>query len=253
MAVFYSIVLVGAGLVEFQIMGAIQSFMIELASDGELVLGESRRIIGVLIFQPIFIYLLSLITGDKFRKIADFIAAGTFICFVFGKIACLLEGCCHGFPNPNGVYSAYGEGLVVPVQLYESLSTIPVVIFLTILLSKKIKLRPGCLFPIGCIGYSAVRIFWENYRYYDNQWESNYFHGLNFWQLWCVISIIISVIWIIVIYALPKYAECSMETNQNALLPKIIAFICSWYDSKKAEKAKIIVHHNKNKKKYHKK
>lgn len=252
MAVIYSVVLVGAGLVEFQIMGKIQDILINIASGGEIVLGNSRRIIGVLFFQPIFIYLLSLITGDKFRKIADFIAPGTFICFVFGKIACFTQGCCHGYPDPNGFFTDNLGEKAFPVQLYESATTILVVVVLTILLSKRIKIRRGSLFPIGSILYSIIRFYWENYRYYDNQWEKDYFLGMNFWQVCCVLVIIISVIWLIVLYSAPKYAKCSMEKNEKALLPVMKKKIDTYAEEKK-ERNK--VHHtakdkkrNKNKK-----
>ncbi len=250
MAVVYSVVLVGAGLVEFQIMGKIQDVLINIASNGEISLGNSRRIIGVLFFQPIFIYLLSLITGDKFRKIADFIAPGTFICFVFGKIACLLRGCCHGYPYENGLYSDNLGANAFPVQLYESLTTILVVLALTILLHNKIKIRKGSLFPIGSILYSIIRFYWENYRYYDNQWEKNYFLGMNFWQTCCVLVIIISVIWLIVLYAVPKYAECSFEKSDRALLP-IIENKLRTYAEEKRERNR--VHHTTKDKKRNKK
>ncbi len=241
MAVFYSIILVGAGLVEFEIMGEIQNLLIKIASDGEIVLGGSRRILGVLVFQPIFIYILSLITGDRFRKIADFIAAGTFICFVFGKIACFMQGCCHGAPDENGLFSAEFGGKVFPVQLYESFSTVFVVVILTLLLSKKVKIRPGSLFPIGSILYSIIRFFWENYRYYDNQWEEDFLLKMNYWQFWCVIVIIISVVWLAILYKKPEYEQCNYDKNPKAIVPAVV---------KKLEDKhkKNIVHHKRKKK-----
>ncbi len=253
MAVIYSVVLVGAGLVEFQIMGRIQSILIELVSNGELVLNSSRRILGVLVFQPIFIYLLSLFTGDRFRKLADFIAAGTFICFVFGKIACFMQGCCHGFPDEKGLFSAEYGGNVFPVQLYESISTIFVVIVLTVLLSKRFRLRVGSLFPIGSILYSVIRLFWENFRYYDNQWEEDFFLKMNFWQFWCIIVIIISIIWLIILYKKTEYAECDFEKDSKAIMPVLLEKSALVIEKIKHRNDKNIVHHNKNKKKYQKK
>ncbi|MBQ7295319.1 MAG: prolipoprotein diacylglyceryl transferase [Clostridia bacterium] len=250
MAVFYSVFLVCAGLVEFRIMGKIQSALLEITSSGELVLETSRRILGVMLFQPIVIFVLSFFTGDKFRKIADFIAPGTFICFVFGKIACLLEGCCYGYPDTNGVYSAICKTNVFPVQLYESLSAVVVVAILTVLLSDKIRLRKGSLFPIGSILYSVVRIFWENYRYYDNQWEKEFFLGMNFWQTVCVVVIIISVIWLIVLYTKSEYAECSFESCKDTLITKGIAVYKKYKldKRKKSTNYKPIVHSKKKRK-----
>lgn len=242
MAVFYSLILIVAGLVEFKIMGEIQNLCIKLASDGELILGGSTRILGVLVFQPLFIFILSLFTGDKFRKIADFIAPGTFICFVFGKSACIFEGCCHGYPDENGIYSVSYEGYVFPVQVYEAISTVAVVVLLVILMSKRIKLRAGSLFPIGSVFYSILRIFWENYRYYDNPWELDFFLGMSFWQFICVLVIIGSVIWLVILYSKKKYAECSLDTSSDTLITKAIAFAKGNSErerNKHAQKAKI--------------
>ena len=244
-ATFYSIFLVAAGLYEFKIMGAIQSYFIELKSNGEVILGGSSRIFGVLIFQPIMIYILSLFTGDKFRKIADFIAPGTLICFVFGKFACFLEGCCHGLPDENGVFSHIAEQNVFPVQLYESLSVIPAVVILTILLYKSNKLRMGSLFPIGGILYCIPRMFWENYRYYDNIYQADFFFKLNFWQFFCIIAIVMYVVWLILLYRMPKFAACSLDNRHKP----IVEFISKINISTKHVTAKNTKKPTQNKKK----
>lgn len=248
-AIVFSLILVTAGLIEFKIMGIIQQTLIRIASNGEVEMGVSFRIIGVVFFQPIVIYVLSLLTGEKFRKIADFIAPGTYVCFIFGKLACVFEGCCHGIPYENGVQTLhYKDGLVFPVQIYEVISTVVVVLILYLLLSSKLKLRKGSLFPIGNILYCSVRFLWENYRYYDNQWESNYLLGMTFWQVCCVIAIIMSAIWLVVLYAIPKYAECSFEINENAPFCKIATKLNKTWNCFKHRNDKNIVHHKKKKK-----
>ncbi len=221
MAVFYSLVLVVAGLIEFKIMGSIQSWLIEIKSNGELVLGGSTRIFGVLLFQPIMIWLVSFLAGDKYRKIADFIAPGTFICFIFGKLACVFEGCCHGASDPNGIYSVIAEEKVFPVSLYESLSVIPVVIILAVISYKCKNLRAGSLFPIGSILYCIPRMIWENYRYYDNPYQADFALGLNFWQFFCVIALIIDIVWLVILYKNKKYKECVYEDSKVLLKARI--------------------------------
>lgn len=250
-ALIYTLVLIGAGMIELKLMGGIRSVCMSLVSGGEFIPDARVRIFGAIIFQPIWCYIVSLFSGDKFRKLTDSLAPETFMYFIFGKIECLLSGCCHGIPWDTGIYSHKLEQTVFPVQIYEALATLVVVIILYALTNCK-ALRMGSLFPIGTILYSIPRFVFENYRYYDQKVESEFFLGMTFWQMWCVISIIISVVWLVVLYSKSDYAEGALETNKNALIyigsERIRGFI-----SNKRRKNKNFVHHNKNKKKYQKK
>ncbi len=237
---------------EQRLMGEIQNLLIQLVSNGELIQDNAQRILGTFFFRPLLIMLIAKFLGEKTRKILDYIAPITFIQFAIGKLACLVNGCCHGIPYENGIFNDKLSCNVFPVQLYESLSTLVVVIILFALALSKIKFRKGSIFPLGVILYSLTRYFWENYRYYDNQWESDFMLGMNFWQFWSVIAIIMSVIWLLVLYLNPKYAECSFEADECSPLCKIEEKIKESFNKIKPQN-KTIVHHNKNKKRYQKK
>lgn len=235
-ALCYPLLFITAGMIEFYIMGVVKSAVMGLISGGEYVPGISLRLFGVTVFQPVFIFVLSLLTGEKFRKFIDSIAPETFISFVFGKLACLFKGCCYGYPDENGVKSVVYGGKVFPVQLYEAITIVFVVAIVAYLSKKncKFNLRTGSLFPIGTILYSIGRFFWEYFRYYDSEWEKNILLGMNFWQICCVIVSIVSVIWLIILYKSPKYEYCSFEPNPDVFVTKLE----TKYYARKAEKEK---------------
>lgn len=215
-AVAYALFFISIGMVELKAMGIIRSSVMSLISAGEYVPDSSARIFGVVLFQPLVAYLVSFFSGDKFRRVIDSFTTETFAYFAFGKLACHLNGCCHGFPFENGVQSIVYGGKVFPVQLCETISAVIVVAVLVFLSRDKVKLRTGSLFPIGTILYSVGRFVWEYFRYYDVHWEKNVLLGMNFWQISCVISIVISVVWLIVLYKSPKYEYCSFEVNPDS-------------------------------------
>lgn len=239
---FYAFFIIGMGMIELKLMGEIRSVCLSLISGGEYKVSGSVRIFGAIIFQPMLCYIVSLITGDKFRKLTDSITPETFAYFVFGKVVCFLEGCCHGIPWENGIYSNEIEQIVFPVQIYEILCSLAVTVILYVLALKSNKLRGGALFPLGTILYSIPRFVLENFRYYESHWEKDFFIRMSFWQLWCVVSIIISIVWLVLLYKKPAYAEGWNEKNPEALFPRLIQRL-------KNRNQKNIVHHNKRKKK----
>lgn len=235
-AIFYALFFISIGMVELKAMGLIRSGVMSLISGGEYVPDTSARIYGVVLFQPVMAYLISLFTGDKFRKVIDSFAAETYLYFAFGKLGCFLKGCCHGFPYENGVHSIVYGGKVFPVQLCEAISAALVVAVIVYIARDKVKLRTGSVFPIGTILYSVGRFIWEYFRYYNVHWEKGVLLGMNFWQLCCIFSIVVSIIWLIVLYKSPKYVTCSFEAKSEAAGTKIETAYYVHKEAKEKEK-----------------
>lgn len=252
-AICYALFFISIGMVELKLMGVIRSGALSFVSGGEYVPDTSVRIYGVVLFQPIVAYLISLFSGDKFRKVIDSFAVETFAYFAFGKLSCHLKGCCYGFPFENGVHSIVYGGKVFPVQMCETISAVLVVAILVFLTRDKFKIRTGSLFPIGTILYSIGRFGWEYCRYYVVEWEKNILLGMNFWQICCVFSIITSIIWLIVLYKTPKYEYCSFEPDPEAIGTKLETKYYVWRKEKlrkkRAERKAQNQGHNKKKKK----
>lgn len=247
-ALYYALAIVVLGIVECKIMSLLQSGLLNIISDGVIPIENGIRFIGVIVLEPIIILPLVYLSGEKYRKIMDYAVPGNIAALMFGKISCHFEGCCYGIPYENGIFNEKLGCKVFPVQLAESITSLIAIAIVYILLYKCSKIRKGSLFPIGVIVYSVTRIIWEEYRYYDNEWQLDFFFGLNTWQFWCVVTIIFSVIWLLILYLNPKYVECSFEANENPPIKVISQKIGDCIHYIKHRNDKNIVHHKRKKK-----
>lgn len=214
-AVVYTVITFVFGVAGAKLMGVIYDKTMLAVSGGAYDPVSGVCIFGALMFLPIFMLILSIGSREKYRKLMDYMTPGIFFILGCAKFGCLLGGCCHGIPDENGVYNHNLDYTVFPVQLYESICTFTVVaILIAIMLVRKgnsPKIRYGSLYPIGTILYCCCRFFWENYRYYEIEVEYNFLGSLTYWQHWAIIAIIVSVVWMIILYSSKKYSECSLE------------------------------------------
>ena len=245
---FYSFAIVLLGILECKVMSLFQSWLLNMISGGEIPIENGIRFIGVIVFEPLFILLLVYLSGEKYRKLMDFAIPGNLAALLIGKLSCHIEGCCYGIPFENGIYNKFADANVFPVQLCESASSLIAIAAVYLLLYKCNKIRKGTLFPVGAIIYCITRFIWEEFRYYDNNWQLDFFFGLNTWQFWCVISVITCVIWLIILYTNPKYAECDFSTKENAPFTVISERIRTSVIRFRTRNEKNIVHHKKKKK-----
>jgi phosphatidylglycerol---prolipoprotein diacylglyceryl transferase len=115
-------------------------------------------------------------------KTADVIAPSIALGSVFGRIGCLLNGCCYGRPTsvpwairfPNGSYAwsrQFSEGLVgpnapslpvQPTEIYEAVLNLALYVFLAWLFRR--KKFDGQIFATYLIGYAITRSTVECFR-----------------------------------------------------------------------------------------
>ena len=86
-----------------------------------------------------------------------------------------------------------------PSQLFESITMALVVGFCFWYIFKCKKNIAGSVYPVTAAVYSVTRFCWEFMRYYPNDELRHVMLGLSFWQFWCVMVIIISAIWILLL------------------------------------------------------
>lgn len=238
-AVVITLITYFAGVYGAMVMGDMYSNAIK-DMDG----ADSRvAIFGAVVFTPILMTLVSLLFGKPWKKVMDLLAPGIFIILACAKFGCFLVGCCPGRECSFGVYNPTLGLKVFPSQLFESITMLLVVAFCFWYALRNKKCISGSVYPVTAAVYSVTRFCWEFMRYYPNDEIRHIMFGLTFWQFWCIITIIISLFWIL------------MLKNQN--LVAIEDKYYSWHQSliKKVleRNKKNIVHHNSNKKKYQKK
>lgn len=113
--------------------------------------------------------------GSSFAAAADFTAPALALAHVFGRIGCLLAGCCHGSPAHGAPGVVFSDPMCLvepallgvplhPVQLYESIGNF--LIFGVLHLAWKRKSRPGTgtVTALYALLYSALRFGLEFLR-----------------------------------------------------------------------------------------
>lgn len=101
-------------------------------------------------------------------KVADVMAPSVALGHAFGRIGCLMTGCCYGrtcvapwaihFPE---THATHGVG-VHPVQIYESALNFS--FFALLMLFYRRKKFDGQIFCIYLVGYAILRAFTESFR-----------------------------------------------------------------------------------------
>jgi phosphatidylglycerol:prolipoprotein diacylglycerol transferase len=107
---------------------------------------------------------------QPFWKLADVLAPGIALGQAFGRIGCLLNGCCYGRPCrlpwaisfPEHNLSGAPTVPVHPTQIYESILSLGLCVALTRL--SRHRRFDGQIFGLYLIGYALLRSFVEMFR-----------------------------------------------------------------------------------------
>lgn len=208
--------------------------------------GSSVAIFGAVVFTPIFMTAVALLLKQNWRKVMDVLAPGIFIILACAKFGCFLSGCCAGRECSFGVYNPKLELTVFPSQLFESITMAFVVAFCFWYALRCKKCASGSVYPVTAAVYSVTRFGWEFMRYYSSDELRHVMFGLTFWQFWCLVVIVISVIWILLL----RSAKVQVLEEKYYIFAddKYKHFAEKW-EKFKHRNDKNIVHHKKKKKK----
>jgi phosphatidylglycerol---prolipoprotein diacylglyceryl transferase len=119
-------------------------------------------------------------------RLADIVAPSIALGYFFGRIGCLMNGCCYGrecrlpwairFPEGHATHPAQGIATPVhPTQVYDSLLNLGLYLFLAWLYRR--KTFDGQIFAAYLVGYACARSFVEMFRgdypqYYLGGWAT---------------------------------------------------------------------------------
>jgi phosphatidylglycerol:prolipoprotein diacylglycerol transferase len=170
---------------------------------------------GGLIGASLAVIMYSRVRKVGLWKLADVLSPSIALGYVFGRIGCLMNGCCYGracsmpwairFPAGHETHPVGGLGIPVhPTQIYESLLNLCLYVALAWLYRR--KKFDGQIFAIYLICYSLLRSFVETFRgdYPDYQ------HFLGGWATPAqLVSIGILIAGIGLIAALPRFKSAA--------------------------------------------
>lgn len=201
-------------------------------------------IFGAVFFTPILMSVVTLLAAKPWRKVMDLLAPGIFIILTCAKFGCFMNACCPGRECSFGIYNPILELKVFPSQLFESITMCFVVAFCFWYGFRCKKHISGSLYPVTAAIYSVTRFCWEFMRYYKTDEIRHMMFGLTYWQFWCVVVIVVSIIWVVLLknkhfIALEEKYEAYAEKRTIAFSDRVEKF--------KHRNDKNIVHHKKKK------
>ncbi|MBR5364781.1 MAG: prolipoprotein diacylglyceryl transferase [Clostridia bacterium] len=96
----------------------------------------------------------------RFPDVMDGYAAGLALGHGFGRIGCLMAGCCHGLPSEHGIYFPELGYKAIPTQLYEAIFLFILAAVLWRLVTRTRGIGPAVYF----IAYGVFRFTLEFWR-----------------------------------------------------------------------------------------
>ena len=96
----------------------------------------------------------------RFSDVMDGLAVSVPLGHGFGRIGCLMAGCCHGLPSDHGIYFRNIGYKAIPTQLYEALFLFALSAFLWFL----VKRAPGFGPAVYFVSYGIWRFGIEFFR-----------------------------------------------------------------------------------------
>ncbi len=139
--------------------------------EGELTFGSITFLGGLIGGLSAFLVLLKYYYKDEnkdVKKIMNTIITGVVLAHAFGRIGCLLAGCCYGIPTdsflgvvfPHGhAHDAFPDIAIFPTQLFESFF-----LFVLFIALNKVKQFKNLEIETYLIGYGIWRILIEFIR-----------------------------------------------------------------------------------------
>ena len=157
---------------------------------------EGLTSFGGVIFGFFALWLYSRKLGRGVTGILDVMAAPFLVGHIFGRIGCLLNGCCYGGPVHSNVPWAIHVNVLNenpatlhhPAQIYDSLMNVGGLILL-LLLERKPR-APGQSFGLMLVFYGMARIIYEMWRAGAS---STYWGSLPFTQAQAMAALLVLV------------------------------------------------------------
>ncbi len=195
---FYTSFTLCFGLVSAVLTAWLKKIMLSLADGAPYHDAERLRNYGIPIFLPVFLLLYCNIFKDDFKKLSDYIAPCVYSVMTFVKIGCVFWGCCYGKPDENGLWNAKLGYRTFPVQLYDSVTSLIIVMICLLLLWRMKKKHFGFIYPIGGILFAITKGYWESFRVHESANEQSYYGtGWTLWQYWLLVLFVECAVWLI--------------------------------------------------------
>lgn len=188
--------------------------LITWVDNGFTQFGAQNAVRGF-VFFPFLIYFLAKASRTDYRKLCDFNGFPGILWYGLGHLACLTEGCCHGFAYYEGTtmykiaYALTGTNML-PNQLVESIAALITAAVLLIIIIKKKYQTKGYTYFLMLIIYGTQRFFFEFFR--DNKKVIVFSElksakgqfGISELAIWSLAMIVVGVVFLVCMKAKDK-------------------------------------------------
>lgn len=197
----YSVLTLLFGLFAAWLTAVLKRIMLGYASGGTYTDTEVLRNYGIPIFLPILFLFYCRIFKDDFKKLSDYIAPCVYSVMTFVKIGCTFWGCCYGEQTEHGIWNSMMGYKTFPVQLFDAISSLAIVIICLALIFKRDQRYAGYVYPVGGILFAIAKGFWETFRVHESVYEKNFLGtGWTLWQYWLLVLCIGCILWMLFMY-----------------------------------------------------
>lgn len=167
---------------------------------------------SLFLLQPILFSVYWLIGLEPLRQ-TDLTTPAFPLSLVVVKLACFCEGCCRGIESTQfGMYNRATYRMEIPVQLIEAGCAL--LLFAVLMLLRK-KAKPGTLFPLYTLLYSATRFCSEFLRC-----EENILGPLKKYHIFCLVGIAVGILEYIIAYKFGDRIDVFIANGLPTLLKK---------------------------------
>ena len=198
----------------------------------------------------------SWLLNQPILRFLDISILGLGLGLMFGRVGCLMAGCCHGLPSRCGVRYGpehvaagfspyYGMTRFFPIQIIESMWVGPIVVIGCVMVLRNYP--PGAALSLFLCAYGAGRFFFEFLRadtdrayvwgFSESQWlslllmlavVSAEFLGILPFRWWQIAT---TVLVMLTLFAVALQRQLRREANYQLLLPRHIEEIAQVLDS----------------------
>ena len=152
-----------------------------------------QNVIRIFLFLPLILWLYANTFDVDFKKSLDFAAPVLCIAQAFGKIGCMISGCCESRWQVSwGVYNPYTETRLFPVQIAEGITALAIAIAVILIAARKDFRAGGKTMAWMWVLFGPTRVIWEFFRA-----NEKLFLGLSELALWSIALSVAGAIWLI--------------------------------------------------------
>ena len=123
-----------------------------------------NNIVRIFVYVPLIAYPVAKLLKEEWKTLCDLLAFGPIAVHGISHFGCIFAGCCHGYPEPWGVYNPQLKEFLFPIQPIEALAAVVIIIILLIRAKKNNYVPTAETYPLMLVMFGYSRFIFEFFR-----------------------------------------------------------------------------------------